>query len=208
MRIPEHHVFLSPRWTSFLSCICISICDFKASSSCSSSEVEGNISSNRRQAVFPSTGALQEHIPGDVLLGCRARTRPQARQRDQDRVGKWHCQDTRTAEEEGKAAQEGARTGTCLQARSIMEPMPFSRGAEGQRGCFQQVQNTHWLQKKLKGQQIKIFFPPPNYPCWTSQQVFTLFFQRTITLSLSVDVTAAFLYILMSSFWPPLVNTP
>ncbi|KAL2296887.1 hypothetical protein Nmel_014938 [Mimus melanotis] len=60
-----------------------------ASSSCSSSEAEGNISNNHRRVVLPSTGCRSQApkaelsrstflrlSPGDVLLGCQAGTRP------------------------------------------------------------------------------------------------------------------------------------
>lgn len=76
MRIPEHRVFLFPGRASFSACICISICDFKASFSCPGSEAEGNICSDHRRVVLPGPGcrchggALQERVPAAQPRGC------------------------------------------------------------------------------------------------------------------------------------------
>lgn len=164
MRIPECHIFLLPGWISFSYSICVSICDFTASFSCSSSEVEGNISSNHRRVVVPNTGCGSEAelgalrstflrlspgdgcvSPGDVsapgvsqpwgwisepwggaarLPGRNAPRKPGSRERDKDRDK--DRREKGTAKRHGlqrrrrrKASQEEARTGTCLQARSI-----------------------------------------------------------------------------------------
>lgn len=96
--------------------------DFKASFSCSSSEAEGNICSNHWRVVLPSTGcrsrggALQEHIPAAQPRGCAVplpgRNAPRKPgSRSEIRIdGKWHCQDTRTGEEEEE--EEGITGGS------------------------------------------------------------------------------------------------
>lgn len=123
MRIPEHHAFLFPGWTSFSSCTCISIFDFKASFSCSSSEVEGNICSNHGRVVFPRRSSPGAHSCGSALGICccsaaRQERAPQAR-RDKDQMGNGTAKTHGLQRRRRKASQEGARTGTCLLARSI-----------------------------------------------------------------------------------------
>ena len=126
-----------PGWTSLSSCIFILICDFKDSFSCSIPEVESKISAitaglcYQTRAAVSNAELFRKRIPAAQpwrrVLHLWSRNVPSCQEQDKDQMGKWHCRDTQSREEEESIAGRSKATNMLADMKHepvLVDPAP------------------------------------------------------------------------------------